>query len=611
MNNIFITGGSGFIGRYVIAELLQAGHKLYVLVRSEEKLYHALKEIGCEDFSSIVAVRGDLTLPSLGLSDDELRKLQDVDVIVHAGGPMDILMKAREARQVFLGAARELSRLAGQMHAAKGIKQFIHVVGFKSPYGESGVGGSVPIDHKAPPYEQMKFEADLLLRQAMQEQGIPLSVVNPSAVIGDSRNGITSQTGGFGLLIRAVSRNLMGLVPGGDRYWLPLVHVDHVAVFIAALVEEVSPANGTYFLLDDRKDSPSMMELIRIIAREMRVAAPKGSAPYPLVKSLLKLGADKLLGLPVESMDFIVNTEFPTATKQAIEAKHHLQLSLSADTLPLVIADLDFRLNHSDGPAPLSPPFRRNARAGLATIESKGSGAPIVVLHGTFSASDSLLPLAERLAESGRPVYLVDLPGFGRSPYHRHSGRMQGFEQAVLNLIASFDEPVALVGHSFGGLLASRMLELAPERIAHAVLLQPVLEPVSRSYRRPRVTQAFLRRMSEQVFVEKLLQSRSFRSAEEIPEGYISFVRSEMKSPRTRKTTAEIMSLLSRSESWRFAPNSWNRSKVSIVWGTQDQQTDVPPAFSQLAVTRLPYAHQFPLSHPDAAAAQILERIGI
>jgi len=28
-------------------------------------------------------------------------------------------------------------------------------------------------------------------------------------------------------------------------------------------------------------------------------------------------------------------------------------------------------------------------------------------------------------------------------------------------------------------------------------------------------------------------------------------------------------------------------------------------------VTRLPYAHQFPLSHPDAAAAQILERIGI
>lgn len=606
MSSIFVTGGSGFIGRHVLTALANGGHRLYVLVRSEEKLRETLKEMGWRDFSSLVPIRGDLTQPSLGIGSADLRLLTDVEAMIHAGGPMDILLSADEARQVFLNSAREMADLARR---SPRLRHFIHVVGFKSPYSEQndGVGPQADHGHKAPPYEKMKFESDLFLRRTMKQSGIPLSVVNPSVVIGDSRSGITEQTGGFGLLVNAVRRNMMGLVPGGDDYWLPLVHVDHVAAFIAALAEEDRPVNGTYFLLDNKKESPGMKELIGTIAREVRVGAPKRSAPYGLVKGLLNLGAGKLLGLPKESMDFIVRTEFPTASKLAVEAKHGLNLSVSSPTLPLVVADLDYRLNH--GTLRLPPPFRQHARAGLATIESEGRGTPIVILHGAFSASYNLLPMALRLAESGYPVCLADLPGFGRSPYHHRGVGMDGFEQAILALIRSFDSPVRIVGHSFGGYLAARMLEAVPERIAGAVLLQPVLEPVSQTYRHPFATKTSARTLSENSIRKRLIRSKSFREAGEIPEAYPSFILEEMKSPRTRTTTAEVMSLLSRPDVFRLDPGSWSPDQVFIAWGQADVRPDVPEAYSHLDVTRLPYAHQFPISHPGIAADWILERL--
>lgn len=60
-------------------------------------------------------------------------------------------------------------------------------------------------------------------------------------------------------------------------------------------------------------------------------------------------------------------------------------------------------------------------------VDEKGSGTPVVLLHGTPTAPEHLMPLAERLARSWR-VMLVHLPGYGRSapldPYaleHSHT----------------------------------------------------------------------------------------------------------------------------------------------------------------------------------------------
>lgn len=80
--------------------------------------------------------------------------------------------------------------------------------------------------------------------------------------------------------------------------------------------------------------------------------------------------------------------------------------------------------------------------------------APLVVmLHGWGSAASRFHQLAAAIAARGHTVLAPDLPGHGRS----RSGRTNIFQaaQAVEGMTAAQPQrPVALIGHSFGGLTA-------------------------------------------------------------------------------------------------------------------------------------------------------------
>ncbi|RJX39818.1 alpha/beta fold hydrolase [Paenibacillus pinisoli] len=610
MNTVFLTGGSGFIGRQVMAQLVRAGHKVYVLSRSNSKLLETMRAIGLDEFSAITPLQGDLTKPALGLSPADQERISKVDVIIHAGGPMDIMLQADQAQKVFRDGAIEMVRLAANIHKSHSLKHFIHVVGFKSPYSEIGNnhdGLSHP--HKAPPYEQMKFEADLLIRQELAKLGVPLSVVNPSVVIGDSYTGMTEQLGGLGILVNSVRRGLMAFAPGGKKYWLPLVHVDHVAACIAALAQEKHPVSDTYFLLDQQTASPDMIELTRLIAKESGVRGPIGAIPYRFIKALLNLGIDKGLKMPKESIDFIVNSEFPLASKMDLQAKHGLQLSVIPSTLPFVVADLDFRISHGSS-LYLPHPFRLSRRANLATIEKEGHGPPIILLHGTFSSAYALLPLAEQLATlCENPIYLIDLPGFGRSPIRHHDVQIKGLEQSIRDLLMSIDSPVILVGHSLGGYIAAKMIDQVPEHIHMGLLLQPVLQPLSIKFKAKLMTLSLLRFASESAIKRMLLKEQSFAGEHEIPAEYIRYIHDELSSPRIRSSTAEAMSALARPESFSFSPANWDENRLTILWGTQESNFHIPDQYAGFPAIGLPYAHQFPISHPAETASRIQEAL--
>ncbi|WP_028559347.1 alpha/beta fold hydrolase [Paenibacillus pinihumi] len=614
MHSIFITGGSGFIGRHVLAALAKANHKLYVLVRSREKLMEAMRGIGWNDFSLITPVQGDLTKPSLGLSSADLQLLLGVDIIIHGGGPMNILLPEKEAEQVFVQPAVEIAGLAKRIHNTNPLKQFIHVVGFKSPYTESNNGHARQASqdqlHSLPPYERMKFQADYIIRQALGESGIPLAIVNPGVVIGDSHTGVTEQVGGLGILVNSVRRKLMPLTPVGDDYWLPLVHVDHVAAFIAALAQEERPINHTYYLLDQKQNTPNIIGLTKLIAKEVRVNGPIGAMPYDFTKKMLNLGAGNMLNMPKESIDFITNADFPVSSKLAIEARHDMDLSVVPASLPFVIADLDYRISH--GSLHIPDPFHLNRRANLATIEKEGKGTPIILLHGTFSTSYALLPLARHLAEAkaDTPIYIVDLPGFGRSPFHHAPSLLEGYEQSILDLITGIDAKVILAGHSFGGYLAAKMMEKLPDYIQQTILLQPMLAPVSSNYKSSRLTRTLLRWISEASLRKSMVKAQSFAHKDEIPDSYVSYIHEEFRSPRVRAATAEVMAAITRAAQISLHPDSWDADKVSIFWGTQEQDYKIPDAYHRFNMTALPYAHQFPISYPKDTARRILNVMG-
>jgi pimeloyl-[acyl-carrier protein] methyl ester esterase len=99
-------------------------------------------------------------------------------------------------------------------------------------------------------------------------------------------------------------------------------------------------------------------------------------------------------------------------------------------------------------------------------VESHGSGPPLVLLHGWGLHGGLFAPLLPTLTPRHR-VAVVDLPGHGSSPpvvpY-----TLDALTDAVAATIAG---PATVLGWSMGGLVALRLAQRYPQRVARLVLV--------------------------------------------------------------------------------------------------------------------------------------------
>jgi len=90
--------------------------------------------------------------------------------------------------------------------------------------------------------------------------------------------------------------------------------------------------------------------------------------------------------------------------------------------------------------------------------QSYGEGRPLIILHGWQSNLERWTPVAEEIAKKGFRVIVPDLPGFGKSdaltiPWNtnKYINWLEGFVSEI------GVKDYYLLGHSFGGALASKM----------------------------------------------------------------------------------------------------------------------------------------------------------
>lgn len=100
----------------------------------------------------------------------------------------------------------------------------------------------------------------------------------------------------------------------------------------------------------------------------------------------------------------------------------------------------------------------------------RGSGLPVVLLHGYLEAGEVWEPLAERLEGKYR-IIAPDLPGHGDSGTRGEVHTMEFLAAAVREVIKDAGEQkVLLVGHSLGGYVTLAFVELFPELLSGYVL---------------------------------------------------------------------------------------------------------------------------------------------
>jgi pimeloyl-ACP methyl ester carboxylesterase len=104
----------------------------------------------------------------------------------------------------------------------------------------------------------------------------------------------------------------------------------------------------------------------------------------------------------------------------------------------------------------------------------EGHGPPVVLIHSSVSGNRQWRSLTEALTDRYR-VLAVNLYGYGETTPWPAVAPQSLYAQAqiVLTVCDALDEPVRLVGHSFGGTVALKAATLLDDRVSRMVLLEP------------------------------------------------------------------------------------------------------------------------------------------
>ena len=114
------------------------------------------------------------------------------------------------------------------------------------------------------------------------------------------------------------------------------------------------------------------------------------------------------------------------------------------------------------------------------SFASGGRGVPVLFLHGWGLDHEAYRRSLRRLTARGCRVVAPSLPGFG------HSDELPVLERTLVGYAAwvdrfldaiDADEPVLVLGHSFGGGIATRFAHDHPDRVRYLVLLNSVGDP--------------------------------------------------------------------------------------------------------------------------------------
>ncbi len=109
------------------------------------------------------------------------------------------------------------------------------------------------------------------------------------------------------------------------------------------------------------------------------------------------------------------------------------------------------------------------------------NNTPLLMLHGWGQTLLSLRPLGERLALC-RTIHLLDLPGFGQSPWPGDDWTTRDYAHCILAYLDAHEiAQVDLLGHSFGGRIGLRIASEWPQRIKRLILVDSAGLPRQRT----------------------------------------------------------------------------------------------------------------------------------
>lgn len=120
-------------------------------------------------------------------------------------------------------------------------------------------------------------------------------------------------------------------------------------------------------------------------------------------------------------------------------------------------------------------------------VVRRGSGTPIVAVHGNGVDHRILLGLDDALDAPGWERIYLDLPGFGATRSLPADGGLPALADWLVGTVDELvgSQPFALLGNSLGGLLARHVGAARRDRLRGIALIAPVVDPRASARRVP------------------------------------------------------------------------------------------------------------------------------
>jgi pimeloyl-ACP methyl ester carboxylesterase len=99
----------------------------------------------------------------------------------------------------------------------------------------------------------------------------------------------------------------------------------------------------------------------------------------------------------------------------------------------------------------------------------------IILVHGAFQDASGWVPVVKALKAKGYTAIAVEWAGLGGDKTPLKEITLDKYRDAVVSVIKKQDQPVILVGHSFGGIVISAVAEAVPNRIKTVMYLAAYL----------------------------------------------------------------------------------------------------------------------------------------
>src|SRR5690625_2663108 len=313
-NSVFVTGSTGFLGAYLVNELLK-DEKINVcaLVRAdgEEDGFNRIKEnmqrylLWKDEYNSrIIPVVGDLSKQLFGLSRNEFNHLaKDIDVIYHNGALVNFVYPYNSLKAPNVNGTKEIIRLASY-HKIKPIHFISTLYVFPSSSdNHNDINENDTLDKSEGlkmGYTQSKWVAENILFIA-RKRGIPVSIYRLGRISGDSMTGACQTKDFLWNLIKGCIET--GYYPM-QQGLMEMSPVDYIAKSIITISNKIEWQNQSFHIFNNHPfEYNQLIDMINEAGYEIKAAS------YEKWKSLL-LNQQEEFGMSVPLVELISEGTF-------------------------------------------------------------------------------------------------------------------------------------------------------------------------------------------------------------------------------------------------------------------------------------------------------------